>query len=324
LKAHANFGPQDYTIHPLGADPAVGPDPENPIDFSFPQGKILFQYDPMDLIDYWKDTPNIQCIPDTFPGMQLWVEDREQPIVQKRWRPIPAVQDIPPDKITPYIDLMKRDDGESCLISSTFSSEANSMAHTALGKPPFPTGKANSTRSNEHPTSPTIGLNSTTSARSSSKSVTSTKFTKSTKSATTPTRTTTSSPTPTPTQKPFVPVEPVPVKPVPVPVPVPDLKDRQCHDRSSHGDVNDSEQASWAHVACQKFEDDSLDSGSEAEIYNPKGEYGGTLPYHFSISWIQGCKGDSQNVGAPLKDKGDVTCVSLLVEDYKNCKWIFS
>ncbi|KAF2808647.1 uncharacterized protein BDZ99DRAFT_572473 [Mytilinidion resinicola] len=74
-----------------GADPAVQ-DPSNPQGFSWPQGKALFQYDPLEAIE--EDT-NLFAYPGCNPDQQLaafqiWVEDQPTPVLRKMWPALPA------------------------------------------------------------------------------------------------------------------------------------------------------------------------------------------------------------------------------------------
>jgi hypothetical protein len=114
-----------------GPDPAVG-DPQHPQGFSWPQGKLLFQYDPVQ--DYVREG---NCRKQRA-AMRVWVEDRPKQVAELIW---PAL----PNQLAQQ--QQKRDDSNgTCPITSpnsTVISSANSPSTTQ--KTGTSTGKSTET-----------------------------------------------------------------------------------------------------------------------------------------------------------------------------------
>ena len=51
---------------------------QNPLGFTFPQGKVVLQYDPGDHTQQ--------------ASSEIWVEDRSEPVLRKTWPAIPGIQ----------------------------------------------------------------------------------------------------------------------------------------------------------------------------------------------------------------------------------------
>ena len=120
----------------------------------------------------------------------------------------------------------------------------------------------------------------------------------------------------------------VPPPPPPTPTPSPPvLQAQQCHGRDDfgrHSDIAAVAQSSFANIFCSTY-DRTFTSGTAAVkangvsiMYN-----NGISPYHYTVSWIDGCMttATQQSMKQPLgPGTPTVNCVSLLTEDFLNCK----
>jgi hypothetical protein len=107
----------------------------------------------------------------------------------------------------------------------------------------------------------------------------------------------------------------------------PVLQAQQCYgtnDFGSHSDIAANVQSSWANTFCSNF-DQTFTSGTAAMKWNGASIIykNGVLPYHYTVSWIDGCMttATQQSMRRPLgPGTPTVNCVNLLTEDFTNCE----
>ena len=105
----------------------------------------------------------------------------------------------------------------------------------------------------------------------------------------------------------------------------PQLQSQQCYganDFGSHSDIAGSLQNQYANMVCVKF-NRTFTSKSGPVQSNSYTVTDGVLPYHYTVSWIDGCAttATEQSMSQPLgPDNPSVNCVSLLTGDWQNCK----
>lgn len=87
-----------------------------------------------------------------------------------------------------------------------------------------------------------------------------------------------------------------------------------------HNDINGNTQNKGLGIACAGSALQNMKAGSKPIEFQVVVKW---APYHYAISWIDGCKttATTQNVWQPLADKKDVTCFTLLRQDWEMCKW---
>ena len=129
------------------------------------------------------------------------------------------------------------------------------------------------------------------------------------------------------TASPYVPSIPDPPSfPTPTLTP-PTLQVQQCHgadDFGSHSDIDGNVQSDWANDFCSYYSQ-SFTSGTAAVTWNSRSitYNNGISPYHWTVSWINGCATTvtEQSMSSPLgAGNPSVNCVSLLTDDWRNCK----
>jgi hypothetical protein len=105
----------------------------------------------------------------------------------------------------------------------------------------------------------------------------------------------------------------------------PQLQSQQCYganDFGSHSDIAGSMQNQGANMVCVHF-NQTFTSKSGPVQSNLHSVTNGLLPYHYTVSWIDGCvtTATEQSMSEPLgPDNPSVNCVSLLTGDWQNCK----
>ena len=103
----------------------------------------------------------------------------------------------------------------------------------------------------------------------------------------------------------------------------PSLSAQYCipiDDFGDHGDVQEDWVEEYSGYACAGTADKTIKDDPATTIHWNTQTNG--VPYNYTISWTPGCKSSvtEQNVWQPLADNTGLTCSSMLVNDYKNCK----
>lgn len=114
--------------------------------------------------------------------------------------------------------------------------------------------------------------------------------------------------------------------PAPEGPPAPELKAQYCYPGDvfgTHADVLKNEQEAMAKRACKDAKGHVVKAGDKGSfVHFSQVDLFTGLPYVYDVSWDGNCRSSvsEMDAGKPLPDRGDVTCESLLMEDYKNCK----
>jgi hypothetical protein len=116
---------------------------------------------------------------------------------------------------------------------------------------------------------------------------------------------------------PSPPAPPTLVTPPPV---APTLGRQECFPDDGSANTKDSTQDRWARFLCDK--EVIFKGEGDFSFWVPHTSGGKLEPYRYLITWIKGCKTTEAQQAKllPLKDNPQVTCYSLLRENYKNCK----
>ncbi|KAL4888840.1 hypothetical protein BDV59DRAFT_187894 [Aspergillus ambiguus] len=95
------------------------------------------------------------------------------------------------------------------------------------------------------------------------------------------------------------------------------LGTQHCHSPDQFGnyaDVNDRVQKFGASMTCHK-KGGLISSGDSPITFYVTGA-NDKPGYHYGISWVDGCEGDSQNSLTPVEG---TTCEDILIGNWKNC-----
>lgn len=114
--------------------------------------------------------------------------------------------------------------------------------------------------------------------------------------------------------------------PPPPPFPLPELAklelhDQKCYPASEHKYVYNNFREGFVEQYCGKdWKSDEMDIDSKRKEFGFD-SYGTQI--YISVSWIKDCQTSdkTQRVRSPLKDDPDVTCESLLNDNYFKCKY---
>lgn len=88
-------------------------------------------------------------------------------------------------------------------------------------------------------------------------------------------------------------------------------------------DIAGSMQNQGASMVCVHFNQTFTSKSGPVQSNLHSVTYGGNLPYHYTVGWIDGCAttATEQSMSEPLgPDNPSVNCVSLLSGDWQNCK----
>ncbi|KUJ23964.1 uncharacterized protein LY89DRAFT_727016 [Mollisia scopiformis] len=117
---------------------------------------------------------------------------------------------------------------------------------------------------------------------------------------------------------------PPPPSPTPTLSP-PGLQDQECYEADSfgkHSDIAGKVQSSYATTFCST-NDQTFTSGTAPVLWNAGSIIfrDGLTPYHYTVSWLDGCMttATQQSMDQPLAGDSTVTCVSLVKENWRNC-----
>jgi hypothetical protein len=93
-------------------------------------------------------------------------------------------------------------------------------------------------------------------------------------------------------------------------------------DFGSHSDIHGDTQRKLANFVCTN--NIIFVPGTPSTKWNPHG-VSSVDPYHYPISWIDGCSTSASSQGSsnPLASDSSVNCVQLLTDYYNNCKLSF-
>lgn len=114
---------------------------------------------------------------------------------------------------------------------------------------------------------------------------------------------------------------PAPASPKPSPL---SLGTQQCNAAfDGHDDIQGGLQEGAAEIACGKADEHIIKDGDPStNIRYVADELGTSDPFVYEVSWIKDCKSTvtEMNAGKPLADDPNVTCASLLKDNYSHCK----